>query len=269
MMDTKILLLDIGNSRSKWTIINPYVDDDFHAHFGAVNNSELAFNDVPHQLTHLSNYHHELTHIIICNVADQLVEHLWMQFLTRYFPKALIRSFLSELSHPQIQNYYQEKKDLGNDRWAAIFGGLYFAPKGNYMVVNCGTAMTIDYVDDTFIFQGGWIIPGMNLMLHSLGSKTALLPNLSHQELYPMQYGELGNSTQNAILQGVLHAQIGAIEIALKMRPQLSLLILSGGNAAVISQYLPLSHLHPYKIIQDPFIVLRGLKECFLHLHPA
>jgi type III pantothenate kinase len=268
-MDTKILLLDIGNSRSKWTIINPYLDEDFHAHFGAINNAELASNEVSLQLTNLSKYQPELKHIIICNVADQYVENLWRQFLTRHFPNTLIQAFLSELSHPQIHNNYHESKDLGNDRWAAILGGLHFAHKGNYMVVNCGTAMTIDYVDEGLIFQGGWIIPGMNLMLHSLGSKTALLPNLSHQDPYPMKYGELGNSTQDAILQGVLHAQIGAIEIALKKHPQLAQLILSGGNSAVIGQYLPPSHLQHYEIIQDPYIVLRGLREWHRQLHPA
>jgi pantothenate kinase type III len=88
-MDTKILLLDIGNSRSKWTIINPYLDDDFHTHFGAVNNSELEVNDgVSHPLTHLSSCKHRLKHIIICNVADPLIENLWLQFLTRHFPNS-------------------------------------------------------------------------------------------------------------------------------------------------------------------------------------
>jgi len=269
-MDTKILLLDIGNSRSKWTIINPYLDDDFHTHFGAMNNSELEVNEaVSHPLTHLSTCKHQLEHIIICNVADPLIENLWLQFLTRHFPNAPIQRFHSQLTHPSIQNHYRENKDLGNDRWGAILGGRHFSPEGNYLIVNCGTAMTIDYVDEAMIFQGGWIIPGMNLMLNSLGSKTALLPNLSHQDLYPMKYGELGNSTQDAILQGVLHAQIGAIEIALKKHPLLHFLILSGGNSSVISQYLsPNSH-HSYEIIQDPYIVLRGLREWYLHLHPA
>ncbi len=264
-MGNKLLLLDIGNTRSKWTVVKPHLDEDFHTHFGAVNNSDLPFKEpFPHGLEQLGLLKKDLGHIIVCNVAGQLFEDMWMQFLMRHFPNASIQLFTSELSHPQIKNHYQENKDLGNDRWAAIVGGLHFAPEGQYLVVNCGTAMTIDYVDESLDFEGGWIIPGVNLMLQSLGSKTALLPNITLQDHATMTYGKLGSSTQEAILQGVLHAQIGAIEMAIQEHGELHRLILSGGNAGFIGQFLLQSHLHHDQLIQDPYVVFRGLRGWYL-----
>ena len=73
-------------------------------------------------------------------------------------------------------------------------------------VVSLGTATTADVLDGAGVFQGGVILPGLDLMRSSLARDTAQLP------LADGRFDPLPRRTVDAIVSGCLHAQLGAIE---------------------------------------------------------
>jgi type III pantothenate kinase len=264
-MNQKLLLVDIGNTRTKWCVSDLAKDEDFDFVYGALPHSESPFSHLgTNQLPSLIQAKESISHIILCSVASASINSLWHQWFAQHLPGTAISVFDSSLDFVHIQNLYQAPNDLGNDRWAAIIGGYHYGQNGNYLIVNSGTATTIDYVNRDLKFNGGWILPGVNMMLQSLGSKTALLPNLSQHPQYGVNENIFGNSTESAILQGVLHAQLGSIQFALHHHPEIHHLIISGGNGALIHKNLDLNAFPSCSVTLDPYVIFRGLRLWYL-----
>lgn len=76
------------------------------------------------------------------------------------------------------------------------------------VVVDAGTAVTVDCCNDAGEFLGGAILPGAATMLDALHEKTAKLPRVDLAE----PVGAFGRSTRDAILQGVYHGIRGAVK---------------------------------------------------------
>ncbi len=264
-MSRKILLVDIGNTRAKWCVTNLAEDEHFDFLYGALPHTDSPFSQHgSHQLQALIQARESISHIILCSVANTSIESIWHQWFAQYLPNSAISIFDSSMLFSNLRNLYQAPSDLGNDRWAAIIGGYHFAQEGNYLIVNSGTATTIDYVSRDLKFNGGWILPGLNMMLQSLGSKTALLPNLSQHAHYEKHDNIFGSSTESAILQGVLHAQVGSIQFALNHYPEIHHLIISGGNGPLIHRNLNLNSNPTCSVLLDPHLIFRGLRLWYL-----
>ncbi len=130
---------------------------------------------------------------------------------------------------------YQNTTELGPDRVCAAAAA--FARHGAACAVaSLGTATTVDFVDDQGCFQGGTILPGLDMSCEALHTFTARLPRI--QPLTPQS--PIGQTTFDAIAAGVAYAQVGAIrEIVERFAgvanawPQL---ILTGGAAEPIAE---------------------------------
>ena len=152
-----------------------------------------------------------------------------------------------------MKNGYAEPAKLGADRWAALIAAWQHTKRAT-VVVNAGTAITIDALDEKGKFLGGSIMPGLHLMHESLSSNAAQLKvgeGISHQ--FP-------NTTQDAIATGSLNAVAGAIGIMLKRLEKhsgwLPKLILSGGDANKVADALKLNL---KQVIITENLVLQGL----------
>ncbi len=86
----------------------------------------------------------------------------------------------------------------------AAFDGL----KQACVVIDAGTAITVDFVDGAGVFQGGAILPGAGLMLRSLHEHTAALPDIRPER--PSD-AFIGKNTRDAMLQGVFYGIRGAV----------------------------------------------------------
>lgn len=75
------------------------------------------------------------------------------------------------------------------------------------VVVDAGTAVTVDFCDDKGAFLGGAIAPGLGMMLDELNQKTAKLPRVQ----FEVPKGAFGDSTESAICQGVYHSIRGLV----------------------------------------------------------
>ncbi|MFO0863784.1 MAG: type III pantothenate kinase [Gemmataceae bacterium] len=98
-------------------------------------------------------------------------------------------------------------------------------------LVDAGSAVTVDVVDDAGRFRGGAILPGLRLMANTLHRMTALLPLVSVEE----RYDPPGRSTVPAMQAGIFHAVLGGIESLLRsMRSNFGdegILLVGGGDA--------------------------------------
>ncbi len=107
-----------------------------------------------------------------------------------------------------IRNDYLTPETLGPDRLAAAVGATVLCPGRDVLVVDCGTALTLDLVTADGTFRGGTISPGLRLRFEALHACTASLPLCGPTE----EEGVLGRTTREAIERGVMNSM--AYEIA-------------------------------------------------------
>jgi type III pantothenate kinase len=143
----------------------------------------------------------------------------------------------SQANQLGVVNGYREPGQLGSDRWAALIAAHRLEP-GNKLVVNVGTALTIDALAGDGRFLGGLIVPGPALMRRSLDRGTAEL------RLTEGRFDELPRSTPDAITSGAIQAGAGAIAQLRDIMARLGLApgraILSGGAAGELAPHLPM-----------------------------
>ncbi len=136
-----------------------------------------------------------------------------------------------------VRSSYDEPDQLGCDRWAALIGAHRLFP-GACLVVNAGTALTVDALTEDGLFLGGIIVPGMALMRRALDEHTAGLAERPGEIRY------FPANTGDAIASGAAHACAGAIErMAAFMRAsghESLRVILSGGAADALTALLEL-----------------------------
>lgn len=144
---------------------------------------------------------------------------------------------------------YQHERNLGIDRWLALIAAYTLYPAQACIVVDAGTATTIDVVNSQGQHLGGWILPGLDLMTRSLTQNTQ---RVFDDENTPFT-NQLGTNTPNGLKNGALVATLGAIEQA---KPYLNdkntQIIFAGGYGALLQQQFNGS-------IFDPELVIKGL----------
>ena len=154
-----------------------------------------------------------------------------------------------------VTNSYAVPAQLGADRWAALIAARkrstrdeLFPPPA--VIVNAGTAVTVDALDADGVFRGGLILPGLRLMLRSLAENTAGL------KVAPGVHRTFPTSTPDALYSGAVEAICGAIE---RMRGRVRgdaagvKCFLAGGAASAIAPQLT----DPVEVVDN--LVLEGV----------
>jgi len=127
------------------------------------------------------------------------------------------------------------------------------------VVIDAGSAITVDWIDESGAFGGGAILPGFGLMAKALHDYTALLPLVET----PQEPLELpATATPAAIAGGIFNAVVGGVCAILAAFPcPLPLapsVFLTGGDAAVLATVL-------IKASVQPLLTLEGIRLTALH----
>lgn len=160
---------------------------------------------------------------------------------------------------------YSKPDTLGVDRWLG-FLAAYQAFQNAVMVVDAGSAVTIDVVDRTGAHQGGVIVPGLQRMAHGLLAGTDIPGKLLNGVQTGLYKGEPGTEVQDNTLSGICAGILGAVTglVELHYRQALSnlavppQLVFTGGDAMKIQSGLP-KELKRISMI-DQNLVLDGLR---------
>ncbi len=92
-----------------------------------------------------------------------------------------------------IGNAYRSPETLGLDRLAAAVGAAALYPGRNVLIVDAGTALTVDLVTADGVFRGGCISPGLRMRLQALHDHTAALPLCEPSETVLAEVDALGS----------------------------------------------------------------------------
>ena len=128
-----------------------------------------------------------------------------------------------------VRNLYKTPATLGKDRLAAVVGAYSLFPERDILVIDAGTALTIDFVDREGNYHGGSISPGLNMRFRALHEFTKKLPLMKQTDDCEI----IGDSTDAAIISGVQNGIIFEVEAYIHQFvnkfPQL-VIILTGGD---------------------------------------
>jgi type III pantothenate kinase len=216
------LVIDIGNSVSKGAVfdrkscqymltLNHIMEADIRA----------ILRDYP-----------DIVHSIISTVRKE--QPSFMAFLQEMGVSVLILDHMTPLP---IGNRYLTKETLGYDRIAAAVGANARFPGQDILIIDMGTAITIDFISSENEFLGGNISPGLMMRFRSLHEFTGRLPQVEPAD----QDVLLGDDTEGAIRGGVQNGIIfeldGYINEQKKRYPRLQVLM-TGGDAVFFDKKL-------------------------------
>jgi type III pantothenate kinase len=240
-----ILLIDIGNTRIKWAMLeNNHLREQEAAPHAAWSHTECdaAFGHLPRP-----------SRIIVGNVGGDRIGGIVrdVSFAHWGVEPELIHSTAEAAG---IRNAYSEAWKLGVDRWLAMIAAVSIH-RSAVCVVGIGTAATIDGVDATGRHLGGLIVPGPELMVESLLKNTSEIARRT--ENGSIGQGVFANNTLGAIRQGAANSIAALAERAVdSMHAEIGsqpALVLTGGAATDVGRQIRFAHV----IIPD--LVLKGL----------
>jgi type III pantothenate kinase len=231
-----ILAIDCGNTRVKWGLREPQATS-WRA-LGAVPLADIARLDADWSSLPVP------ARIVIANVAGEPARKALLAPLARWMAEPRWAS--AQAAQCGVTNGYADPGQLGVDRWAALVGAWHLQ-RGACLVVNAGTATTVDMLSSQGMFRGGIILPGVDLMQRALSQNTAGLP------LSQGRFAQEPRCTADAIESGCLHAQAGAIERMYARLEAGAVCLVSGGNAERIQPILNI----PARVVDN--LALEGL----------
>ncbi|MFX0558483.1 type III pantothenate kinase [Maribacter sp. CXY002] len=231
------LVVDIGNTFVKYAVFNK---DEI------VYDTNSKSNDFVRTIKTLFKEHSSVTHAIISSVGG--LEKRDFDILSLFCNVHV----LTHKSKVPFKNSYATPQTLGLDRIALVTAAFYHNPHENNLIIDAGTCITYDMINDFDEYLGGAISPGIQMRYKALNQQTAKLPLLEKEE--PLDF--IGNCTKNSIhsgvINGVYHEIYGVIDQYNSRFKDLTV-ILTGGDALFLSERLKNT------IFADSKFLLKGL----------
>lgn len=248
----QLIAADIGNSSTKVAV--DHAEHEHHWMLESVIRGDDSFDFNFREL----EFEREPAYWSVCSVNEKRQSRL-ARWVADHRPTDTFH--VIQANEVKLETDVQSRELLGRDRLVAAWQAVQLNESGPLLVVDAGTAVTIDVVDHKNVFQGGMILPGARACLEFLSGKTDALPNLSDdgsgEFLNQLELGWVGKSTESAIRLGVYQSQISVIKAAVK---QLAgsygplEIYLTGGGIQELTGWLPDSWQHV------PDLVLQGAK---------
>jgi len=177
----------------------------------------------------------KLRRAVICSVVPNVLKIIKSSIKECFNIDAMV---IGEDICVPIKNKYYNPAQVGQDRLLCAYAAkcLYGYP---VIVIDLGTAITLDVVSLSGSYEGGIIIPGIRLSIESLHRKTAMLPLV---ELIKSPKKLIGKSTEESILSGVFNGYgamcANLIDSLSQEFPQKPKVIVTGGHTQLMKKYI-------------------------------
>ncbi len=148
---------------------------------------------------------HQVQKVGICSVVPA-INYSLSSAITKYLKKEAI--FIQAGIKTGLKLKYSNPKEIGADRIAGAIGATNLFPEKNIIVIDMGTATTVDCITKNKEYLGGAILPGIKMSTNALASGTAKLPSV---EIAKPEH-ICGTSTIEAIQNGLYFGNAGAIK---------------------------------------------------------
>ena len=218
------LLVDVGNTQVKYVL---QVVENNSALSDVVYLDYQAFQS---QLT--QGAFSQVNEVVVANVhGNEVLEAIESWAEQNNIPCLQVHSTAKTFG---VTSSYLEPERLGVDRWLAMIGAKRLFPQQNLLIIDAGTATTVDLLAATGEHYGGWIMPGVEVLFSSLLTRTNKIV-ATHKAQASMAFGTDSSSCLN---HGGWAMTIGAIKEAIIQANELLNLdnvLITGGNALEIS----------------------------------
>ena len=244
------LLIDAGNSRIKWALVNQ--QDWLRSGVLPVEQAD-KFAQQFAEMRDLRRS--DIQQIWVSNVAgEKIARHLADMAVGLH---VLLHTIVAKQAQCGVRNGYANPAQLGSDRWAALIAAWHQV-RGACLVVNCGTATTIDTLSEQGEFLGGLILPGVELMQRSLITATDQLSpkqgTTRASEIEQRTFVLQPKNTADALYSGAIRASCGAIQSQYALLGDARApVVLGGGAAGLLQAQLGM----PLRVVDN--LVLQGL----------
>jgi len=211
----RYLFLDIGNTNTNWR---------FHGKSFKLPTQEFEFDKLPTS-----------EKIYVSNVSQRVFDAA----------NDLVTYVESQKSYKSLINAYHKPKSLGSDRWLAMIASYEFSQGKSFIMVDIGSAVTIDAVDMYGSHLGGLIFPGLEKIRQGFNFHTV-----------PTGKNIAGvvESTEKAWTIGTLSLIVNTInqkikELQIKL-PEASVFI-TGGGYSDLQDFIDFEHDHRENLVLD------------------
>jgi len=158
-----------------------------------------------------------------------------------------VKILSAQKSYKSLQNGYENPIDLGIDRWMAMIAGYEILKGGGFIVIDAGSAITIDIVDQECKHTGGYILPGLRKTLNDFMKFKYDLESVSN--LPGKNTAEAWTNGVSAMISYSLDGLVGE-----NMKLNDYQVLLTGGDAGIISKHISF----PFQKFEN--LVLDGLE---------
>lgn len=232
------LVVDIGNNFFK---------------LGIFENSNLVFsffdkNDkIDVEIEKIIHSYSKITSALISNVSSVKINDILNKLNIKIYELDSTFIFPFKLN-------YKTPESLGNDRLALAAAATILYPNSNNLVIDAGTCITIDFINNNNHFMGGSISPGVKMRYDSLNHYTANLPLLKNENNFNYP-GDSTNASIHAGIIGGVSNEINGFIKQINSRNDKVNVILTGGDAKILSKTLKIT------IFANQNFILEGLNS--------
>lgn len=231
------LVVDIGNTNIKFAVFkkNALLFDEYFEPSDYLEKVKTVFAAFP-----------EISHAILASVGT--LDEKAVEVLSLFCKVHTV----SQNSNVPFKNSYATPQTLGIDRIALATAAFYYNHGGNTLVIDAGTCITYDMVNDFNEYLGGAISPGINMRYKAMHDQTAKLPLLEKE----VPFDFIGNATSSCMHSGVVYGTLHEIDGVIskyEQRFKHLTVILTGGDSHFLSKRLKNT------IFADSKFLLKGL----------
>ncbi len=243
------LVVDIGNSSIKIAV--------FHQ-------DTLIFSELLSTLNQENLYQlketHQVENLIISSVKKEIIFD--EEALKERFKYIRFNGF----TNTTIINKYTSPATLGLDRLAAVVGAKHLFPLQHVLVIDAGTCITFDTLNENGEYFGGSISPGINMRFEAMHHFTSKLPLVAFDANFSKKFGDNSNDAiSSGALNGVLYEVEGFILAQLNLYPQTKIILCGGDSGFFDSRFK--NSIFAHLILHEPNLVLIGLNTVVNYQH--
>jgi len=212
-----ILFIDSGNTRTKWRLVGP----------SGQCVEGVGLSSKPNSLAALIDYGANISRVAVSMVGSDEAEAS-LREAVQAVTDAPMTFHWAERQRLGLVNSYHQVEAMGADRWHAMVGAWH-AHKSGLVVVDAGSAVTVDYVGNGGHHLGGYILPGLQMMRRSLRMEAARIGFEYDNELNTMP----GKNTSECTNHGLAWLSASVIDRIQKdcRRHSLPNVLVTGGDA--------------------------------------
>jgi len=248
-----LLCCDFGNTNAKFAVYSFNGKKKFHKTF---NLTKINIDDFA-----AINF----TAASISSVVPQVSNEFASQIKSRFKIEPFV---IGHKSKSNLSINYNTPESLGIDRICAAEGAFslfkdevvdtFIHQRDFLIVIDFGTATTINIVSGIGVFEGGIIMPGVHTMINSLYSNTAQLPQIDVRDYLNF----IGKDTKSSIASGILNSVVSLIDktythLKNNLDAEDIYIYITGGDATLIQPYIKFEN----KLVDD--LVLSGVRSIY------